>query len=225
MAKLLVFDWDGTLCDSLARIVLCIRCAAEEVGLPPPENDAARDIVGLGLVDALQTLFPGIEHRQILAMRDSYSRHFVEFDREPSPFFDGVFETLEALRAEGYLLTVATGKSRRGLDRVLRARGLSDFFHGSRCADETAGKPDPKMLLELMAEFRASPVHTLMVGDTEFDLAMAASAGTPSVGVSYGAHHPRRLMKYQPLACIEQFSEIRQVVKDYQKQLGIQLLQ
>ncbi len=221
MAKLLVFDWDGTLCDSLSRIVLCIRCAAGEVGLPPPTDDAARDIVGLGLVDALETLFPGIDREQIFAMRDSYSRHFVEFDQEPSPFFDGVFETLESLREEGYLLTVATGKSRRGLDRVLQARGLTDFFHGSRCADETAGKPDPRMLLELMAEFRAAPLSTLMVGDTEYDLAMAVSAGAPSVAVSYGAHHPDRLLQYQPLACIEQFSELKSVIENYKKHIDV----
>ncbi|WP_461518116.1 HAD family hydrolase [Porticoccus sp.] len=221
MAKLLVFDWDGTLCDSLSRIVLCIRCAAEEVGLPAPTDDASRDIVGLGLVDALETLFPGIGREQIFAMRDSYSRHFVEFDQEPSPFFDGVFETLESLREEGYLLTVATGKSRRGLDRVLRARGLTDFFHGSRCADETAGKPDPKMLLELMAEFRVPPLSTLMVGDTEYDLAMAVSAGTPSVAVSYGAHHHDRLLQYRPLACIAQFSELKSIIESYKKQIGM----
>ncbi|TNE75678.1 MAG: HAD family hydrolase [Gammaproteobacteria bacterium] len=219
MAKLLVFDWDGTLCDSLSRIVKCIRCAAEEVGLPAPQHEAAKEIVGLGLVDALETLFPGIERAQILAMRDSYSRHFVEFDREPSPFFEGVMETLESLRADGYLLTVATGKSRRGLDRVLKARGLDDFFHGSRCADETAGKPDPRMLLELMAEFQSIPEQTLMVGDTEFDLAMALSAGVPRVAVSYGAHHPERLLKYQPIACVDQFSMIAPVIENYKKQI------
>lgn len=219
MAKLLVFDWDGTLCDSLSRIVTCICLAAEEIGLPAPHHDAAKDIVGLGLIDALERLFPGIESEHILAMRDSYSRHFVEQDREPSPFFDGVMETLESLHQQGYLLTVATGKSRRGLDRVLKARGLDNFFHGSRCADETAGKPDPKMLLELMGEFQVAPEQTLMVGDTEFDLAMAVSAGVPRVAVSYGAHHPERLLKYQPLACIDQFSLIGGVIENYKKQI------
>ncbi|MDP1519427.1 HAD-IA family hydrolase [Porticoccus litoralis] len=219
MAKLLVFDWDGTLCDSLSRIVTCICLAAEETGLPAPHHDAARDIVGLGLVDALETLFPGIDREHILTMRDSYSRHFAEQDREPSPFFDGVMETLELLLEQGYVLTVATGKSRRGLDRVLKARGLNDFFHGSRCADETAGKPDPKMLLELMSEFQTPPEQTIMVGDTEFDLAMAVSAGVPRIAVSYGAHHPDRLQKYQPLACIDQFSLIDDVVNIYKKQI------
>lgn len=213
MAKLLIFDWDGTLCDSLSRIALCIRCAAEEVGLPAPEEHEAREIVGLGLVDALEQLFPGIHMDKILAMRDSYSRHFVEHDREPSPFFEGVEETLEELKDQGYLLTVATGKSRKGLDRVLKTRQLSDFFHSSRCADETAGKPDPLMINELLKEFDVSPKEALMVGDTEFDMAMAANAGTPRIAVSYGAHSADRLHKYQPLACMDSFFEIKNILK------------
>ena len=212
MAKLLIFDWDGTLCDSLSRIALCIQCAAEEVGLPPPLEHEAREIVGLGLVEALETLFPGIHMNQILAMRDSYSRHFVEHDREPSPFFEGVANTLEQLKEHGFLLTVATGKSRRGVDRVLKTRKLTDFFHGSRCADETAGKPNPLMLQELLKEFRSFPEDALMVGDTEFDMSMAVNAGVPRVAVSYGAHSIDRLLKYQPLACLEKFADIKNVL-------------
>lgn len=214
MVKLLIFDWDGTLCDSLSRIALCIRCAAEEVGLPPPLEHEAREIVGLGLVDALEALFPGIHRDQILAMRDSYSRHFVEYDRVPSPFFEGVGVTLEGLKQQGYLLAVATGKSRKGLDRVLEKRQLSDFFHGSRCADETAGKPNPLMLNELLEEFDVAPEEALMVGDTEFDLAMAVSAGIPCVAVSYGAHCPSRFQQYAPLAIVDSFFDIRNVINN-----------
>lgn len=213
MAKLLVFDWDGTLCDSLSRIALCIRCAAEEVGLPAPAEEDAREIVGLGLIDALERLFPGIHKDQILAMRDSYSRHFVQHDSDPSPFFEGVEETLEELKGLGYLLTVATGKSRRGLDRVLKARQLSEFFHGSRCADETAGKPDPLMLNELITEFGVEPQETLMIGDTEFDMEMAVNAGALRIAVSYGAHTADRLEQYQPLACLDQFWDIKEVLQ------------
>lgn len=212
MPKLLIFDWDGTLCDSLSRIVHCLRCAAESVGLPPPSELDARNIVGLGMVDALTTLFPDIAREQIDAMRDSYSLHFVEADREPSPFFSGVSETLWRLKEQGYLLTVATGKSRRGLDRVLRARQLEQFFDGTRCADETAGKPDPLMLIELMKEFECPPEESIMIGDTEYDLAMAANAGMSSIGVSYGAHDPGRLHQYRPLACLEKFSDVEMVV-------------
>jgi phosphoglycolate phosphatase len=214
LAKLLIFDWDGTLCDSLSRIALCIRCAAEEVGLQPPMEHEAREIVGLGLVEALERLFPNIHMDQVLAMRDSYSRHFVELDREPSPFFDGVSETLDRLKQQGYLLAVATGKSRKGLDRVLKTRQLSEFFHSSRCADETASKPDPLMLNELLDEFKVSPEEAVMVGDTEFDLAMAVSAGVPCVAVSYGAHCASRFDQYAPLACIDQFSEIKNILNN-----------
>lgn len=213
MPKLLIFDWDGTLCDSLSRIVHCLRCASESVGLPPPSDLDARNIVGLGMVDALTTLFPDIAREQIDAMRDSYSRHFVEADREPSPFFSGVSETLWRLKDQGYLLTVATGKSRRGLDRVLRARQLDQFFDGTRCADETAGKPDPLMLIELMKEFECPPEESIMIGDTEYDLTMAANAGMSSIGVSYGAHDPVRLRQYRPLACLDKFSDVELILK------------
>ncbi len=215
LAKLLIFDWDGTLCDSLSRVAFCIRCAAEEVGLPPPAEHEAREIVGLGLVDALEQLFPGIHREQILAMRDSYSRHFVIHDSDPSPFFDGVEETLVALKEQGYWLAVATGKSRKGLDRVLQARCLSDFFDGSRCADETAGKPDPRMINELLREFGVQPSESLMVGDTEFDMAMAVNAKTPRIAVSYGAHSKERLKQYQPLACMDRFNEIKNILSTY----------
>lgn len=214
MAKLLIFDWDGTLCDSLSRIALCIRCAAEEIGLPPPPEHEAREIVGLGLVDALERLFPGIHMDQILAMRDSYSRHFVQHDSNPSPFFEGVQETLDALKDEGYLLAVATGKSRRGLNRVFESRKLNNFFHGSRCADETAGKPNPLMIHELLDDFGVPAKDALMIGDTEFDMEMAVNAGTPRIAVSYGAHSADRLKKYQPLACVDDFFEIRNIIKN-----------
>lgn len=214
MPRLLIFDWDGTLCDSLSRIVYCLRCAAESVGLPPPADRAARNIVGLGMVDALTVLFPEIEREQIDAMRDSYSRHFLEADRDPSPFFDGVSDTLLSLKDQGYLLAVATGKSRRGLDRVLKARQLEQFFDGSRCADETAGKPHPLMLFELMKQFECTPGDSIMTGDTEYDLAMAANAGMSSIGVSYGAHDAGRLRKYQPLACLDNFSDVELVLEN-----------
>lgn len=213
MSKLLIFDWDGTLCDSLERIASCMRAAAGDCGLPLPENGAVRDIVGLGLVEAFEVLFPVIEPAQVEMMRDAYSQHFIEQDAQPSPFYAGVEETLLRLREQGYWLAVATGKSRRGLDRVLAARGLTDFFHASRCADETASKPHPLMLEELLAEFAVSGGQALMVGDTEFDMEMAVRAGVPRIAVSYGAHAADRLSRYQPLACIDEFTEIEKIIK------------
>lgn len=211
--KLLIFDWDGTLCDSVSRIVSCVREAALAVGLEPPDPEAAQEIIGLGLVEALEALFPDIELPEILAMRDNYAKHFVSKDVEPSPFFPGVEQTLQRLRDQGYWLTVATGKSRRGLDRVLENRGLMGFFHASRCADETASKPHPLMLEELLSEFSVSPEQALMVGDTEFDMEMAFRAGVPRIAVSYGAHAIERLTQYQPVLCVDEFKQIENYLK------------
>lgn len=211
MTKLLIFDWDGTLCDSLKRIADCLRLAALELGVEPPPEENAREVVGLSLSRAMQQLFPEADGTLIDALNASYSRHFVEQDQQPSPFFPEVRESLELMRENGHWLSVATGKSRRGLNRVFATSGLTSFFHASRCADETASKPDPLMLLQLLEEFGVAPEEALMVGDTEFDMEMAARANIPRIAVSYGAHAAERLEKYDPLLCTTSFSEI----KDY----------
>ena len=208
MAKLLIFDWDGTLCDSLSQIASCVRSSAEDQGLAPPSFSDIREIVGLGLTESFCRLFPGLTKGQIILMCSAYSRHFVEADRTPAPFFEGALGVLEDLKSKGYFLAVATGKSRTGLNRTLKARGMINFFHGSRCADETAGKPNPLMLNQLLSEFNVLPGDAIMVGDTEYDLAMAVSAGVSSIGVSYGAHCPSRFDKYHPLGCIDKLIEI-----------------
>jgi len=206
--KVLVFDWDGTLSDSLARIVTCLQLSAEEVGLNIPTEEEGRDIVGLGLKEALVRLFPGVDDRQIDDLRNCYSRHYVVLDKVPPPFFDTVMDSLEKLRTQGYLLSVATGKSRRGLDRVLGGHRLEGFFHATRCADETRSKPHPLMLEELAGYFDVTPDKMCMVGDTEFDMEMAVRAGVPRIGVSYGAHSAERLENYNLLGCLDQFSHI-----------------
>ncbi len=209
--RLLIFDWDGTLCDSISRIAHCIHLAAEDAGIEPPSPQASREIVGLGLAEAMRALFPGVEEKQINQLRDNYSHHFMSKDHDPSPFFPGVQETLDKLKAAGYLLAVATGKSRRGLNRVLATLGLQDYFHASRCADETASKPHPRMLEELLSELGLPPEQAVMVGDTEFDMEMAHRARVHRLAVSYGAHDAGRLLKYEPLRCLDQFSEIEEM--------------
>ncbi len=210
--KALIFDWDGTLCDSLSRIVSCLQAAATENGLPAPSVAAAQNIVGLGMREALEQLFPGIGAAQIRRLRESYGGHFMRAEQQPSPFFPGVRETLAMLRERGFLLAVATGKSRAGLDRALAATGLGEFFNATRCADETASKPDPAMLLALLDEFAVAPEQALMIGDTTFDMAMAARANMPRLAVAYGAHDPARLLAYRPLACLAHLSDIRSIV-------------
>lgn len=219
MAKLLIFDWDGTLSDSLLRIATCIGAAANDAGLEVPSVSQAKEIVGLGLREALAQLFPHANEAQIEQLRGGYAKHFIADDQVPSPFYPYVMEVLERFREQGYLLAVATGKSRRGLDRVLHEKGLNGFFHASRCADETKSKPDPLMLNELLQQFSLPAEEAVMVGDTEFDMAMAQRAGVPRLAVSYGAHAADRLHKYQPLACIDCFSEAQAVVESYKASL------
>lgn len=210
---LLVFDWDGTLSDSLARIVECLQISARDRGLLAPDDAAGREVIGLGLGEALAALFPELDSAELGALRESYSRHYTTLDREPAPFYPDVLDTLAALRDEGFVLAVATGKSRRGFDRVVEGHGLRGFFHASRCADETASKPDPLMLRQLLDELSFEAGEALMVGDTEFDMAMAVSAGVPRLGVSYGAHHPSRLEPYGLLGCLDRFGELLGVLE------------
>ncbi|WP_019606429.1 HAD family hydrolase [Teredinibacter turnerae] len=205
---LYIFDWDGTISNSAAKIVSCMNAAIVQAGLPAVEDEAIKNIIGLGLPEAVAQLLPGISDEQLQAVRDGYSAFFIDADVKPSPFFDGVMDTLQTLAAQGHILTVATGKSRRGLDRVLGKLELTDFFHGSRCADETASKPDPKMLLELLAEFDVDAADAVMIGDTEYDMAMAQAIDMPRIAVSFGAHHIDRLRPYNPELCVDHFGDI-----------------
>ncbi|MBC6904868.1 HAD-IIIA family hydrolase [Saccharophagus sp. K07] len=204
---LFIFDWDGTLCDSTGKIVRCMQLAAHKLGLPDLHDVQVLEIIGLGLPEAVNRLFPGISAATAEALKQEYSEFFLE-DTTPMPFFNGVEETLHRLRGSGYQLAIATGKSRRGLNRILEDMGLQNFFHASRCADETCSKPDPKMLLELLTEFRRPADQAVMVGDTEFDMEMARRADMPRVAVSYGAHAIDRLRAYEPRLCIDYFPDI-----------------
>ncbi len=205
---LVVFDWDGTLMDSEAKIVSSAMAAAEDLAFPGLEPERVRDIIGLGLREATQVLFPDADNQFYARFIDRYRYHFLVADQTPMPLFDGVADTLEDLRQEGYLLAVATGKARRGLDRVLQETGLTEYFVASRCADEARSKPDPQMLKELMGELGVEPRETLMVGDTEYDLQMAVNAGTQAVAVSYGVHARDRLLKFGPLTCLDRIGDL-----------------
>ena len=207
-AKLLIFDWDGTLSDSVARIAKCIQMAAQDHSLPMPQYSDVAEIVGLGLHEAIMRLFPTCSHYESSLLQASYSKHYRAEDHIPCDFFPGVIETLEELRGAGYQLAVATGKSRAGLNRVLKALDLDGFFHASRCADETRSKPDPLMLEQLLSEFGLPAQQAIMVGDTEFDMQMAENAAMPRIAVSYGAHHIDRLRCFEPLACLDLFADI-----------------
>ena len=194
---LIAFDWDGTLFDSTKIIVRCIQAAVRDVGGTVPTDKEAGYVIGLGLMQALAHAAPDVPPEKYPQLGERYRHHYAAHYDDLS-LFDGVLPLLDALKARGHLLAVATGKSRRGLDEVLRTVELKGVFDGSRTADETAGKPDPLMLHELMAEFDVAPGRVLMVGDTTHDLQMAVNARCPSVGVSYGAHEPEAFAVLAP---------------------------
>lgn len=206
--RLWIFDWDGTLVDSLGRIELCMQLAIADCGLPGRDSASIRNIIGLGLQEALHALFPGIQPAQQRQLREVYAEHFVQQDAEPCAFHDGAMTLLQQLREHGDLLAVATGKSRRGLDRALGAYGLQGFFDATRCADESVSKPAPDMVLELLQLTGADARWAVVVGDTEYDLAMASAAGVHRLGVCFGAHTPERLQRHAPLACVGHLAEL-----------------
>ena len=207
--KLLIFDWDGTLADSVGRIVTAMRVAAQRTGRPERDEASIRGIIGLGLPEAILTLYPDMAEPEMVVFRQHYADVYIAMDEQPSPLFAGVADTLEAFRADGYRLAVATGKARRGLDRVLKVHGWERFFDVTRAADETASKPDPLMLNQILAHCDVPPSQALMVGDASFDLLMARNAGIDSVAVSYGAQPVERLLAFEPRLAIDKFPELR----------------
>ena len=207
--KLLIFDWDGTLADSVGRIVTAMRVAAQRTGRPERDEASIRGIIGLGLPEAILTLYPDMAEPEVVVFRRHYADVYIAMDEQPSPLFAGVADTLEAFRADGYRLAVATGKARRGLDRVLKSHGWECFFDVTRAADETASKPDPLMLNQILAHCDVSSRQALMVGDASFDLLMARNAGIDSVAVSYGAQPIERLLTFEPRLAIDSFPELR----------------
>ncbi len=195
---LIVFDWDGTLFDSTALIVQCIQSACADLGVEVPSAERAAYVIGLGLHDALQHAVPGLPVERYPELGKRYRHHY--FARQDAlVLFPGTLEMLQALKARNHWLGVATGKSRRGLDEALDTVQLRGLFDGTRTADETAGKPNPLMLQQLMREFGVEADRTLMIGDTTHDLQLAANAGTASLAVSFGAHDHDAFASFEPL--------------------------
>jgi phosphoglycolate phosphatase len=195
---LIVFDWDGTLFDSTALITRCIQAACVDLGLAKPSDSDAAYVIGLGLHDALQHVVPGLPKERYPELGARYRHHYFARSNE-LVLFDGVLPMLQALKTRHHWLAVATGKSRAGLNDALAHSQLAALFDATRTADETASKPHPQMLHELMQECGAEPERTLMIGDTTHDLMLAANAGTASVAVSYGAHDPAAFEPHGPL--------------------------
>lgn len=212
--ELVVFDWDGTLLDSAGAIVQAIQAACRDLQLPEPSDAQARHVIGLGLVDAMRHAVPELEPENYQAMVERYRFHYLSGDHQ-LVLFEGVRDMLTSLQSAGHILTIATGKSRAGLDRALDHSGLRSFFQASRCADECHSKPHPQMLDQLVAEFAVPLESTVMIGDTSHDLLMASNAGVDSLAVTYGAHPHEYLLEHKPLACLHTVRELDLWLKNY----------
>ncbi len=204
---LIAFDWDGTLFDSTALIVRCIQDACRDCGVPVPSAEAAAYVIGLGLHDAMRHAVPDLPPERYPELGLRYRHHYFARQHE-LVLFEGTLAMLHALKARHHWLAVATGKGRRGLDEALAQSQLASLFDATRTADETASKPHPRMLQELMGEFGVEPARTLMIGDTTHDLQLALNAGTERVGVAYGAHDHEDFAPFDPLFVAHSTAEL-----------------
>jgi phosphoglycolate phosphatase len=205
---LIVFDWDGTLMDSAAKIVACFQSALRDAGAADPGEAAIRHIIGLGLNEAAAALLPDETPEVHQRVVERYRQHFLHLDPIESVMFPGVQPALEDLSRRGYILAIATGKSRRGLNRVLEQTGLGPLFAASRCADEAFSKPHPQMLLDILETTGTAPGQAIVIGDTAYDMEMARNAGVDRLAVSYGVHSREHLLPYSPAACVDSFEEV-----------------
>ena len=208
MIRLVVFDWDGTLMDSEVRIVTAMQQAFLAQGATVPSRCDIRDIIGLDLDRAAALLGPDLEPDRIAAVAHDYRRLYARLHSIPTPLFEGAQTLLRQLAESGFMLAVATGKSRRGLDRAMEESGVAEFFVSTRCGEEAAPKPDPAMLRDILLDLDTAPYETLMVGDTEYDLVMAAAAQTYAAAATYGAHSRQRLMRLQPAIVIDVLTDL-----------------
>ncbi|MCA6062340.1 HAD-IA family hydrolase [Thalassolituus marinus] len=213
--RLIIFDWDGTLVDSTQRIVDSMSRAGSEVGLPVVPDAAIQNIIGLGLPEALKTVWPSISEQQLKAMHPVYARYFVSDSQIDMGFFIGTEDFLKDLLSKGYILSVATGKSRKGLDRMLHDLKVGHLFATTRCADETRSKPDPLMLNEILSELSIAPSEALMIGDTTYDLDMANAAGIDSVAMGHGAHDDNTLLACGPKAICHSIQELKNWIETH----------
>ncbi|GMR01112.1 MAG: HAD-IA family hydrolase [Gammaproteobacteria bacterium] len=209
---LLVFDWDGTLVDSIERIVTSLQFASKQTTGINLSETQARDVIGLGLMEAITKLHPELDAQQhsdrLKNIADAYRQHYLYDNTVPAPLFNGVHELLDELRKNGYTLAISTGKSRAGLEHSIDEHQLADYFTTTRCAGENKSKPHPEMLHKILDELNFSAAQTLMIGDSEHDLKMANNANMQCIGVTHGVHDAETLNKYNPLTCLTDITEL-----------------
>ncbi len=210
--KLIIFDWDGTLMDSVGRIVSSMQASARVVNIEPPSFDQAKQIIGLSLPKAIQVLFPNSSAKQEELLVEQYKHQYVNVDTTPTPMFANAVSLLSKLKENEKLLAVATGKARAGLQRVWQASDTEHFFHASRCADESISKPDPDMINSLLAELQINSHEAVMIGDTSYDMEMAQRAGVDRIGVTFGVHDHKVLLQHQPRAIVDSLVELQHLL-------------
>ena len=210
--ELIIFDWDGTLMDSAAKIVQCMQQAARHCEVDVPSVEAVSHIIGISLKPAIKQLFNTDDDQLAERLVLAYKEVYLGVDTTPCPLFNGVETMLSDLVAKQRTLAVATGKARRGLERAWRQTGTGHYFTTSRCADEAESKPSPDMLLQLIEERGLTPAQALMIGDTTYDMQMAQSIGMDRVGVSYGVHAQVNLEKHKPKAIVHSIAELHEVL-------------
>ena len=218
MNRLAIFDCDGTLVDSGATIFTALEATFREHGHEVPPARVARRVIGLNLVEAMAGLLPGSTLEEQVALTESYKRHFMALrsaGRVEEPLFDGVLELLDALETDGWLLAVATGKSDRGLRHCLELHGIHARFVSLQTADRHPSKPHPSMVRQAIAEAGATPRTSFVVGDTSFDMAMAAAAGALPIGAAWGYHEPEELLDAGAVAVAEQPLDVIELVREH----------
>ncbi|MGZ8157467.1 MAG: HAD family hydrolase [Methylobacter sp.] len=210
---LIIFDWDGTLIDSIDWIVQCLQTAGQQCGYAIPEPQAAKDVIGLSIRNACANLFPGVDDATLTQLTVCYQQTYLSRQLSREDLFPGVYEMLVELKQAGYQLAVATGKTRTGLQEALQATETEELFCITRCSDETASKPDPLMLHQIMQHTQAANERSLMVGDSTHDLQMAMNAQISAIAVSCGAHPEDILQQYSPLMCLQQPAELLNIIR------------
>jgi phosphoglycolate phosphatase len=206
--KLLVFDWDGTLIDSIERIVTSLQHASRAVCDADLSEDRARSVIGLGLQEAIERLFPQLDALAVESVAASYRQNFLYDSEVPEVLFDGVEELLQRLVADDYTLAIATGKSRTGLDRAMQNHHLGEYFVTTRCADESRSKPHPEMLNSILHELDTCTNNAVMIGDSEHDMLMAGNAGVDAIGVTHGVEAAESLLVHNPLTCLDNITDL-----------------
>ena len=225
--KLAVFDVDGTLVDSRASILNAMIEGANEIGVSPPTYEDVRAIVGLSLVEAVAQMRPDLDEATVQAYAEAYKRAFIRFHEDPDfvePLYKGAADLLAELKAEGWAIGMATGKSRRGVDRNIEVHNWHDIFDCAFCADDGPSKPHPHMLNLNMQALGFAPEHTVMIGDTAHDIVMARQAGVYAIGVTWGFHTADELFEAGSDEIVSDFNELREVLQNVKRTQAVEVV-